>query len=121
VTKNSLSFINEQVDKKKLRDVCREIGADLGKALYLQWILDYNKVEPILNTLLVKIKMFIDEEVELQYEEIIKKIGESFEEVYLRGGEEEKRRRFKGKIRELEEYLKIKQEEEIKLNLHLLS
>lgn len=98
----------QQAEKKKLRDVCREIEADLGRALYLQWVLDYNKVEPILDTLLGKAKMFIDEEVDLPYEKIIKETKESFEEVYLRGGEEEKRRVFLEKIRKIEEYLKEK-------------
>ncbi|MCK4611934.1 MAG: hypothetical protein KAU62_12320 [Candidatus Heimdallarchaeota archaeon] len=98
----------QQEDKKKLRNVCREIIADLGRALYLQWVLNYDEVESILDTLIGKIRMFIEEEVDLPYEKIIKQTKESFPNVYLRGEEveEEKKRGFLEKIRKLEEYLK---------------
>ncbi|MCG3254680.1 MAG: zinc ribbon domain-containing protein [Candidatus Heimdallarchaeota archaeon] len=98
----------QQEDKKKLRNVCREIIADLGRALYLQWVLNYDEVEPILNTLIEKVRAFIKEEVDLPYEKIIKQTKESFPYVYLRGEEveEEKKRGFLEKIRKLEEYLK---------------
>ena len=98
----------QQADKKKLRNVCREIIADLRRAKYLQWVLDYNEVEPILDTLIGKMKLFIEEEVDLPYEKIIKQTKESFPNVYLRGEEveEEKKRGFLEKIRKLEEYLK---------------
>ena len=97
----------QQTDKKRLRDVCREIEADLGRAIYLQWVLNYDKVEPILNTLIGKLRMFIEEEVDLPYEKKIKQIKECFPHVYLRGEgeEEEKKRGFLEKIRKVEEYL----------------
>ncbi|MCE7737955.1 MAG: hypothetical protein KAU62_02180 [Candidatus Heimdallarchaeota archaeon] len=98
----------QQANKKKLRNICREIIADLRRAKYLQWVLDYNKVEPILDTLTGKIRMYIEEEVDLPYEKIIKETKESFPNVYLRGEEreEEKKRGFLEKIEKLEEYLK---------------
>ena len=74
----------------------------------MQWVLDYNKVEPILDTLIGKIRMYIEEEVDLPYEKIIKETKESFPNIYLRGEEreEERRRGFLEKIEKLEEYLK---------------
>ncbi|MHA1218155.1 MAG: hypothetical protein ACTSSN_03945 [Candidatus Heimdallarchaeaceae archaeon] len=98
----------QQTDKKKLRNVCREIIADLRRAKYLQWVLDYDEVESILDTLIEKVRIFIEEGVDLPYEKIIKQTKESFPNVYLRGeeAEEEKKREFIEKIRKIEEYLK---------------
>ena len=89
----------QHADKKKLRNISR--------ALILQWILDYDKVHPILNTLIGKIRLFMEDEVDLPYEKIIKQTKESFTHVYLRGEEreEEKRRLFLEKIGKVEEYL----------------
>lgn len=98
----------QQADKKKQRNICREIIADLRRAKYLQWVLDYNKVEPILDTLIGKLRIFIGEGIDLPYEKIIKQTKESFPNIYLRGEEreEEKKRGFLEKIRKLEGYLK---------------
>ena len=97
----------QQINKDKLRNLCREIIADLEKALYLQWVLNYNEVEPILKTLLGKMKLFMKEGVNLPYEKIIKDLKETFEPIYLRNKEveDEKRGEFLEKISEVEEYL----------------
>ena len=97
----------QQASRIKIRNLCREIMADLGKALYLQWVLNYDNVEPILITLIGKMKMFMRERVELPYEKMIKELKETFEPIYLRNKkvENEKRRIFLGKIYEIEEYL----------------
>ena len=98
----------QQEDKKKLRNICREVIADLRRALYLQWVVNYDEVEPILVTIIGKIRMYIGEGIDLPYKKIIKETKESFPNIYLRGEEreEERRRGFLEIIEKLEEYLK---------------
>ncbi len=95
-------------NKSKLKNLCREIIADLERVLYLQWILNYNEVEPILNILIKKIELYIKEGIDLPYEKIIKQTKEHFPPIYLRNEdrEGEKRNKFIERINQLDEILK---------------
>ena len=77
----------QNADKKKLRNISREIIADLRRATHLQWIVNFNEVEPIFKTLIEKLLVYIKEEVELPYYRLIKQEMESYHYMYEGVGE----------------------------------